>query len=363
MKTTEQNVWYVMRYHMLTQRLKDSLEQVPFEIFHHYRMQKSVEGGVKQVPVLHGYVFAHAPFSVVKAYAREVGLMMMHDPFWEAQACDLSAREKAMTDSQRAEAAEAFEAKRYVRVSHAAMQPFMRAAELKAYDLEFFDTDIIDVEKDDLVEFVRGEMAGVKGYLKPGKGRNGGLVIVPLAAEGSTAVQGDGMRLSRLSYSLEAHQNDIAILAFARGNRHAKDCIFDLKPVVDAAFTEYVSTGAVDATMQEKLIGFVHRYGSAQVNTPTQASHHISLLYRINVILGNDTLCRELRDQIKTEVLPDLLRRRDAALKRGNPDAAEKHIRLLNELEETDKVLMQNISSRSGMSPAEAKFSLSNTER
>lgn len=343
MKATDQNVWYVLRYHVLTQRLKDSLEQVPFEIFHHYRMQKTVGGGAKQVPVLHGYVFAHAPFSAVKAFAREVGLVMMFDPFWEAPACNFVAREKAMTDSQWAEEAEAIEAKRYVRVSHAAMQPFMRAAELKAYDLEFFDTDVIDAEKDDLVEFVRGEMAGVKGYLKPGKGRNGGLVIVPLAAEGSTAVQGDGMQLSRLSYSLEAHQNDIAILAFARGNRHLKDCILDIKPVVDAAFADYVSTGAIDATVQEKLIGFVQRYGKARVNTPTQASHHISLLYRINVILGNRTLCRELREQIKAEVLPDLLRRRDAALKRGNPEAAEKHIRLLTDLEETDKVLMQSM--------------------
>lgn len=343
MKATDHNVWYVMRYHMLTQRLKDCFERAPFEIFHHYRMQKTMGGGVKQVPVLHGYVFAHAPFAAVKAYAREVGLTMMLDPFWEVPACDFAACEKAMTDSQRAEKAEAFEARRYVRISHAAMRPFMRAVELKAYDLEFFDTDIIDVEKDDLVEFVRGEMAGVKGYLKPGKGRNGGLVIVPLAAEGSTTVQGDGMQLSHLSYSLEAHQNDISILAFARGNRHLKDCIFDIKPVVDAAFAEFVTMGTVDATTQEKLIGFVQRYGKARVNTPTQASHHISMLYRINVILGNRTLCRELRDQIKTEVLPDLIRRRDAALKRGNPEAAEKHIRLLTDLEETDKVLMQSM--------------------
>lgn len=325
--------WYVLRYRVLSTWLKDKLDQAPLEIFHRYRLQDakgSGRGERKEVPVLHGYVFVHAPFHQVKDFANDVNLGMMLDPFREREA-------------QGAAHCEDSEARKYVHIKQKAMKPFMRAVELKSYAIEFFDPNVIDVQKDDLVEFIEGDMKGTKGYLKPGKGRNGGLVIVPLVMHRKSDVDEDDdphPHLAHFCYSLRAHQNELGIVAFAKGNRHAKDCIINAKPIVDQAFERYKAKAEIDAATHEKLIAFVRRYGRTRLNTSIQTAQHLSLLYRINTILRHHTIGAELREKIAEVVIPELQRRTADALNRGNLPAAKKQQKLLDDIEETDKVFV-----------------------
>lgn len=297
--------WFVIRYRTLTARLKQQLDNCKLEIFHKYMLATAKRGAkivAHEVPVLSGYIFVHASFDEVKAWALLLGLHMMRDPFWEA------------TSSS--------EEDQFLHIAHSAMVPFMRAVEMKANELVFTDTHDYNVEKDDRVRFVTGKMAGAEGYLKPGKGRTGGTVIVPLGP---------------LCYKIDARQEDLTVVAFAKGNRHAKDCIIDARPTVDAAFKRFKYGKKVNETTRQKLTAFVSRYGETRLNTNTQKAQHYALLYRIHTILGNRDACRVLREMIDKEVIPDLVRRRDAAQKRGNADAAAKHSELLEDIKETKR--------------------------
>lgn len=341
--------WYVLRYRVLTQKLKAELKNVPYEIFHRYKLQNAKAGNSTsraEVPVLHGFVFVHATFSQCKELASRLGLSMMYDPFYEFVPQDTTIKKVAINqdtcsaEPSNTEKDESAEAKRYVCIRHKEMLPFMRAVELNAYNLKFYDPKVIDLQKDDLVEFIEGDLKGTRGYLKPGKGRNGGLVIVPLVLKRSSNDVDDTPHphLANFCYSLEASQDELGIVAFAKGNRHAKDCIIDAKPIVDAAFACYSSTGKIDSSTQERLIAFVRRYGSARVNTSIQAAQHLSMLYRINTILQHHIIGAELRHKIAEVVIPELLRRKKDALKRVNFRAAKKHQELLEEIVATDKL-------------------------
>lgn len=317
--------WYVLRYHVLSSWLKEQLALAPLDIFHPYKTSrnKAIQScQLQERPVLSGFIFVHDGLKNVKEYAQQLNLPIMLDPFHEDR--------------------------RYVHISDREMKPFMKAAEMKAFDLQYFDPNIIDVEKDDLVEFIEGEHEGTRGYLKPGKGKNGGLVIVPLTFGNAQHTEQDKRqdpRVAPLAYPLEAHQNEIAIVEFAKGNRHAKDCIFNIKPVVSEAFQQFIDNGEIDKTKEEKLIAFVRRYGHAQLNTKIQEAQHYTLLYRINTILRNFTVCNELRKKIAWEIRPEIYNRKKAALSRQNKKAANAHQLLLDELDATDSVYLEMVKT------------------
>lgn len=343
--------WYVLRYRILTQRLKNDLKNAPFEIFHKYKLQNAKAGNPSvrnEVPVLHGYVFVHAHLNDAKAYAQKHNLSMMLDPFYEFTPQDIHFKnneiEKSQNpdNSQTKDKLEPPDAKRFVRINDKEMQTFMRAVELNAYSLKFYDPKVVDLHKDDLVEFIDGEYKGTRGYLKPGKGQNGGLVIVPLVLKRihSDSDEEPHPYLANFCYSLEAHQKELGIIAFAKGNRHAKDCIIDSKPLVDAAFECFKKTGKVDGSTQEKLIAFVCRYGRARLNTNIQKAQYLSLLFRINTILRHQIIGCELRQKIVEVVIPGIERRKKEALRRGNRDAAKKHQLLLDEIATTDELFV-----------------------
>lgn len=331
--------WFVLRYRNLSTLLRQQLGETQVEVFHPYRLRKTADGNDRtEVPVLHGYVFVHATLAEVKKLSVHLGLPIMRNPFWEFSPSD-DEEDAPLTSAQQKARQEKQEAQKYLHIRHKAMVPFMKAAELKAYDLEFFDPKVIDLEMDDLVEFMHGDMKGVRGYLKAGKGRNGGLVIVPLSAGTSDDDDeaSDNPNRASISFSLQAHQNDLAVVAFAKGNRHAKDCVVDAKPVVAKAFETFRTTGTVDKTMREKLISFVRRYGQTRLNTNMQAAQHYALLYRIYTILGHGALAQDMRERIDREIVPELMRRKEAALKRGNATAAQKQQDLLDDVELTGR--------------------------
>lgn len=306
--------WLVVRYRTLSAWLKEAMKASKLEIFHKYRLSKVQRGAkteVHEIPVLSGYIFVHAPFDETKAWAESLNLFLMRDPFVPTDKEGHSEEDK------------------FIHIPHQAMVPFMNAVNSRIDQLQFTDSSAFDRDKDDLVRFIDGEMKGAEGYLKPGKGRNGGTVIVPLS--------GSDNDKSALCYQLEARQEQLTIIAFAKNNRHAKDCIIDIRPTVNEAFERLKVHKQQDATTRQKLLAFVSRYGQAQLNTSTQRANHYALLYRIHAILGNDLLCQEFRKVLKDEIIPDLIRRRDAALKRNNPDAASKHSLLLQDIEETRK--------------------------
>lgn len=310
--STQDPGWYVLRYRVLSALLKEQLAKSPVEIFHKYRLVNVNHGKkneVHEVPVLNGYVFVHAELNEVKALAQRLNLPIMLDIFRE----------------------------RCIHIPHRAMLPFMQAVKLKTGDLDLCDPKEIDPEKDDVVVFNSGELKGTWGYLKPGRGRNGGRVIVPLSLSDDRewTFSYDHPHKAPLCYSLQARQDELSVLAFAQGNRHAKDCILDAQPVVNAAFEQYRETKEVDEGLRQKLLAFVKRYGQARLNTSIQKAQHTALLFRIHVILGNTEEYEELRERISSTIVPELTRRRDAALKRGNPSAAAKQQELLNELEAT----------------------------
>lgn len=326
--------WYVVRYRMLTTRLREKISQAPFEVFHPYKLARvpDARGQRKEVPVMSGYIFVHASYLETKEWARELGLYVMLNPFWEyTPNADDSSRQH-----------EDPEAAQYLCIADKAMRPFMTAAELKACDLELFDPKVIDVHKDDLVEFISGELKGIRGYLKSGKGRNGGLVIVPLLPKQKMRSRHHRRHAHKapLSYSYKAHKDEVAIVAFAPGNRHAKDCVLDAKPLVDSAFDSVCRDGTVDAATRERLLFFVRHYGRARLNTSIQAAHHYLLLYRIYAVLGLRNVGLELRGKIASQIVPDLLQRKKNAIKRSNTEAASKHQALLDELQATDNFFL-----------------------
>lgn len=332
-ESSEGSWWYVIRYRMLTAWLKQQMETCTLDIFHKYKLAKVRRGAtveVHQVPVLSGYIFVHAPFTEVRDWAQELNLHVMRDPFWEY---------KGPHDSNLEEGTEKTlmppEDQQYIRISHQSMEPFMNAVNLRACDLEFVDPSEYDPEKDDLVSFIDGGMEGTMGYLKPGKGRNGGTVIIPLISKA-------------LCYRLDARQDEVTVIAFAKGNRHAKDCVFDMRPIVDEAFRIFKKTRNVNEETKKKLVAFVRRYGQAKLNTSTQKAQHYALLYRIHTILDNREKCKELRKMMREEIIPDLMRRRDAALKRNNTEAATKHAELLNDIKATKAALWNGRNRQRG---------------
>lgn len=346
--------WYVVRYRTHSAWLKQQLKVSKLEIFHEYkhkRIKRGTKVEIHEVPVLNGFIFVHAPFDLVNEFASSLNLHVMRDRFCE-HAPQSTTDDTSKPSLQKMTAKEEDDAKgqKYLRIRHKAMLPFMKAVTLKADEIQFTEGREYDIEKHDLVRVIKGDMKGAQGYLIPGKGRNGGTIIVPLTQkevapttsayiQAEDAISAEDYKFP--CYKFDVRQEDLIIIAFAKGNRHAKDCIIDIRSTANEAFEHFKSKDEINDATRKKLAAYVLRYGQARVNTSTQKAQHYALLYRIHAILGNRELCKEWREAIDNEVIPDLIRKRDAALKRNNAEAAAKHSALLEEIKATKAAIRE----------------------
>lgn len=335
--------WFVMRYRNHSAKLRSRLEETGFRIFHPYKTIE-VKRGRKveklEIPVLSGYIFIREEFETVKELAKKLNLSMMHDPF------EVDITRPTGKDNQNGK--KKSEQERFMRVTDKAMNPFIRAVNFDCGGVVLLRPSDIDPEHDDLVVFVDGEYKGEMGYLKPGKGTGDGKVVLTLSAEDSdgdeSSDEGESVQLPSgnavLCYAVPARQRDMKVVAFAPQNRHAKDCVRYARPVANEAFRLYKELGGIPAEMHERMANFVAYYGEARLDTNIQKAQHLALLFRMLTAMERHTEAAALRERLEREVIPDLQRRREAALKRQNAAAAQKSAALLEDIRETGEVLL-----------------------
>lgn len=279
--------WYVYRYRIMSARLKELVLSAPYEMFFPYEY-------------VSGYIFIHACFDQAVRFGADNNL-----PLWK---------------NNRHE---------FVSVRDAAMRPFMRAVELRQLDIKVFDASLIDLEKDDRVVFVRGEFKGTSGYLKTLKGREGGVVVVPL-----TCAAGDSP--TGMCYAITASPDDLAVTAFAPGNRHAKDSMRRTAASVDSAMQDYIAGIRPSDALRERFISYVRRYAGVSLETDIQRANHQLLLYRIFTLLDMDVQRSEVGECLRSQVLPAMNRRTQAAMKRGQITAQRTQSAFLASISQAD---------------------------
>lgn len=303
--------WYIYRYKNLTTRMKDYFRATSTEVFLPYRHIRKKDPRTGQVeyidkPVISGYIFIHSELETAISIGQELGL-----PLWQRHLTAEEQHQAPLTPTV------SLSAKTYFTVSESDMQYFQQAVDLRQQDIDFFDASLIDVHKDDQVVFLSGEMKGVRGYLKTEQGRDGGLFIVPLTESVDCAVTSP----STLCYTLHARPEQIGVISFAKGNRHARNHMRSCEKLCDEAMQSFVEGKDLPASQRERLLSYLFRYDQLKLDSEIQRAAHHMLLYRIYTLLEIESKRTEAAAYIAQSIIPAFERRVGEALRRGSQEA------------------------------------------
>lgn len=305
--------WYILRYRIMSPYKEEVLKSSSIEVFfpsRTVRVSNATTGKTffKEKPLVPGYIFIHASLPEAKALSRKTDL-----PLWKKHANEDSFSE--IMNSKRSEAdikkdLSDYDAHRYVSISNRSMETFMQAVSLTSQDLTFLEASAIDLLKHDVVEFIEGKYAGIRGYLKTINGKGGGIVVVPFScdndkqsAEGAEMLRHDAMQ-ALFCYGIPAKADDLAIKSFAKGSRHAIDHIKRAKEVVDTMMQNVIDGKKLTPEQKMRLWGYAKRYCEVEGQTHTQKANLAMLLYRIYTLLESEPLRQEKKNLIINEIEP-----------------------------------------------------------
>lgn len=332
----EQPRWYVLRYKNLSNAARERLRNAPIEVFlplrtiNHYDPQQRRIVAIEE-PIINSYVFVRGMLPEAWQLGQELGYYL-----WRRHTGD---------DSR----------DNFITIHDEDMRAFRRAAELLALDFRLYDPAEVDLQQDDEVVFLDGELEGVRGYLKTQQGRKGGFVVVPLAlsdsapcdevdssfspsSSDSTAISQNGrqqqspagssrqentskcyssstpsIKRSRatlhpnaLCYAIQARPEQLGVVAFAPGNRHLRDQLLSQKRHVDRAEEELRTTGQFSPAARRPLLAYLRRFAHVQLDTALNQAHHQLMLYRIYALLGLEENRRATEQLLVDHLFPAL---------------------------------------------------------
>lgn len=341
--------WYVLRYKILWSWTNECLTKSGFEFYFPTYSEKTTSlktGQTRSVTksVLPGYLFVHAPFNKVKELGKTLEFNLWKKSLRHALDVELN------DDRQHAP-----ESRLYHSISDSQMTYFKRAIELYKQGLFLSDSKAIDFEQDDHVIILSGEFKGVTGYLKTSQGKDGGLVIIPVSFDEDFAHSDDAKgnsfdKFKRNStdelkhamadgfcYAIKATADQIGVISFAGGNRHASDCIRMARQLVDKAMKLYASKTPLDEDVSKQLNRYICRFRDTQFKSDKLKANHLMLLYRIYTMQGNITLRDAVLEEIERDVLPAFDARIEDAQRRGRPDGRKLKEKYLAQKEQADK--------------------------
>lgn len=275
-KSSEDIQWYVYRYHVMSNKLKEQIKSFPLDTFLPYRYVKVINAKGKtdyqEQPVIPTYLFVRGSLKDVIEKGKELQFAPMRKHMAVGEIWNQD----------------------YVTVSDKDMHLFQQATELFRHDINFYDASVIDLEKDDRVIFLDGILKGTQGYLKSEQGRDGGVVVVPLNQNDSE---------SNLFYSVTVKPESLGVIQFARGNQHFLDKHKSIRKVVDEAMTAYCQGESISPKQRERMLSYVFRFSQLKPNTDIQRANHLMLLYRIYTILELFIQRDEIGQKIQDKVL------------------------------------------------------------
>ena len=298
--------WYVVRYKNLSHAAREILNASPLEVFLPLRTTNKYDDARRgltatEQPLVRGYIFVRGTLTAVKELARQLGYAL-----WQQR--DRHTEHTA-----------------YVSIRDEEMAPFRRAVEILTLDFQLFSAEHIDPQADDQVVVLEGQFAGVRGYLKTSQGSKNGLVVVPLQFKTSAADTAPPDTLSPqspLCYGLNVPTHQLGIVAFAPGNRHARDMLLSQRRHVDRAIDQHRSQGHIDPTLRERLASYLQRFADVRLDSLHLRAQHVLMCYRIYALLGLRANQAATNAELRELILPALQARADAATKRGSTTAA-----------------------------------------
>lgn len=321
------NPWFVMRYKILTTTTKENLLRAGLDVFMPQSRKKCINKRTGQTeyvvkPIIPGYIFVQTSFSQAKNLSQTLGfnLWKKHCTYVDDLLLDDETEDRS-------------EERLYHRIPDDQMTHFKRAVELYKQNILLTDISEIDLQQDDQVEIISGDFKGVCGFLKTTQGKNGGLVIVPVASDPKHAKDG-------LCYSIQVAADQISIVSFAGGNRHASDCIRSAQQMVEKALQKFANGQPLTDDVRKLMYRYLARFKDTSFKTDKLKASHQLILYSIYTMLGNTTLRDAVHETIIREVLPAFDARIADAQRRGRPDGCSLKEKYLRQKERTDEALM-----------------------
>lgn len=316
--------WFVMRYKTLATTTTEDLLKSGADVFFPQSRKKCLNKRTMRYeyvtkPLVPGYIFVQTTFGKARTLSQTLGLNL-----WKRNV--INQDESHADDPMREYSKERF----YHRIPDEQMKFFKLAVELYKQDLLLADISEIDLEQDDHVEIIDGEFKGVHGYLKTTQGKYGGMVIVPVSQD--SEMSGDS-----LCFTIEVPAEQIGIISFANGNRHASDNIRSAQRLVENYLKLYAGGEPVSEEMKKQLHRYLARFKDTRFRTDKLRASHLMLLYSIYTMLGNITLKDAVNEEINNKVLPAFDARIADARHRGRPDGTdikEKYLKQKNKVDD-----------------------------
>lgn len=311
----EDDLWYVFRYTHLTNQCRNHFRFLDCEVFLPFCYKKRTNSHTGQTqyrewPIVSGYIFVHAPLKE----ARELGKAVNMAPL--RRKVEPLNKEELESPIQTPHERKAAEERQYYAIRDAEMRQFMRAIDLCTNGFQLFDASSINMEKDDQVIILDGELKGTRGYLKSEQGKEGGLVMVPLGLNNeSNTVPVTPTPL--LCYGIPAKAEQIGITAFAKGNRHARDNMKAAFYTAAEAMSFYRSGKDIPLHLHQRLVTHLRRFQNVQFDTNIQRAKHQMLLYRIYTLLELEPQRQKTETLLAEHIIPDYERRVQKSKKRG----------------------------------------------
>lgn len=309
--------WYILRYKILTTRIKDLLFSTSHEVFFPCRKvidgQKATGKGYSfDKPIVPGYVFIRATFDEAKSFVQNTGLVL-----WRKRDADKPALSNSLILS--AEERHEIEESMYYTIGDGVMRTFIHVVEYFRNDIKLYDATDIDVEQDDEVEFISGPMKGKHGFVRTQMRKSGGIVIVPLMTDSDNGSKSsdtkkaktvksnekadDGKsRSALLHYGIPAKAEEYRIVRFANNTRNGesiKRATIKVKDLLEA----YRRGATLEEKDHKRIKGYILRYSDTVMDTAIQRANRSLLLYRIYTILEAPLQLEKVKFEIETKII------------------------------------------------------------
>lgn len=164
--------------------------------------------------------------------------------------------------------------KRYAIIPDNVMAQFMTITRAYRNCLPYYPLDDIDLESGDLVEVVKGDFPGLRGYYMPIEKSNSGNIVLRVFNKVGT-----------MAFNVRA--SDVRVLEFSIQSRRANDQMDAFVPHLLAALRLFDSDQPLPTRLAAKLSVFCGRLDETRMNNRKLDARLQILLYAANTIIGN----------------------------------------------------------------------------
>lgn len=295
--------WYIIRYSVLSKQVSQILRQYPdvvfFPLIKHQKLQPQNHQTVfVEKPIIPGYIFVHMQLSHAMNLSKILNLHL-----WQKRIGERLSETDDGTQLISSKSVSHF-ANQFHKIPHTAMQRFMQIVSYFQNDIELYDATDIDVEQNDLVEFITGPLQGQRGFIRLERRKSGGLIILPLTSSAGSA-NTDSSERPLLHFGIQAKPHEYRIVRFANNTRNS-----DTIRHANIKVSQLLATYCVGTQLSDKdrkcLKALSLRYADAQMDTLKQRTAHALLMLRIFTLMQDFLRLQKLSIHIETSLLPAL---------------------------------------------------------